>query len=242
MTPESTNKEILAYLGKLLAAYKEEYHDHVLAVLQRSKINLEGNWCGDDTADYTMTVRVPLDELPFATDPDFKSVLEFCLRNVLDAKHSTEHVRVKPLIEGEMPETTIGLNNCFFKQERTILHDELRFRSKGEIFIYEELKRRNVLFFPNPAAILGTTGVEYGEKVEKKEPDFLICQKGKWGILEISSDDFHTGVVKTTKDHERARRFNHYGVSFIQAYDLDKCKNDSVGVVDEFLTQLANHK
>jgi hypothetical protein len=140
------------------------------------------------------------------------------------------------------PYYPLGLNNCFFKRDQTIVHDQLRFRSNGEIAIYDELKRRNVLFFPNPAAVLGTSGVEYGEDVEKKEPDFLVCCKGKWGILEINGDSFHSGVVKTAKDHDRARRFNHYGLYFIQAYDLQRCKNDPVGVVDEFLVLLSNHK
>jgi hypothetical protein len=74
------------------------------------------------------------------------------------------------------------------------------------------------------------------------EPDFLICYKGKWGILEINGEDFHSGIVKTTKDHERARRFKHYGLLFIEAYDYTKCRSDPVGVVDEFLKLLANHK
>jgi hypothetical protein len=136
----------------------------------------------------------------------------------------------------------LGLNNCFFKREQTTVHDELRFRSRGEIAIYDELKRRNVLFFPNPAAVLGTTAAEYGADVKKKEPDFLVCLKGKWGILEINGDSYHSGVVKTAKDHDRARLFNHYGLYFVQAYDSQKCKDDPAGVVDEFLTLLSNHK
>src|SRR5262245_40986578 len=48
-----------------------------------------------------------------------------------------------------------GLNNCYFKTEETITHDELSFRSKAEIAIYDELKKRRLLFFPNAAAVLG---------------------------------------------------------------------------------------
>jgi hypothetical protein len=122
------------------------------------------------------------------------------------------------------------------------LQDELRFRSKAEIAIYEELKHRDVLIFPNPAAVLGSSASEYGADVEKREPDLLVCYRGKWGILEINHDGFHSGIVTTNKDHERARKFQHYGVFFIQAYDYDKCRADPVGVVDEFLKLLANHK
>jgi hypothetical protein len=159
-----------------------------------------------------------------------------------DDEHLTMTVQIKPLLLKEEAEQSVGLNNCFFKTEQTILHDELRFRSKGEIAIYDEMKQRNVLFFPNPAAVFGTTAVEYGDKVDKREPDFLVCYKGKWGILEINGDDFHSGIAKTTKDHQRARRFNHYGVFFIQAYSADQCKSDAVGVVDEFLKLLEHHK
>jgi hypothetical protein len=114
-------------------------------------------------------------------------------------------------------------------------HDDLRFRSWAEVTVYKELKIRNVLFFPNPAAVFGTTGTEYGARAERREPDFLICLKGKWGVLEINGDDFHSGIVRTTQDHERARLFQKYGVYFIQAYSADQCKRDAVGVVDEFL-------
>jgi hypothetical protein len=79
-------------------------------------------------------------------------------------------------------------------------------------------------------------------QVEKREPDFLICYRGKWGILEINGDDFHSGPIQTAKDHDRARRFNHYGVFFIQAYPLDRCKNRPGDVVDEFLHLLERHK
>lgn len=82
-----------------------------------------------------------------------------------------------------------GLNNCHFKTEKTITHDELRFRSRGEIAMYEELKSRNVLFFPNPAAVMGKAARDVAERVETREPDFLICFKGKWGILEINCID-----------------------------------------------------
>ena len=62
------------------------------------------------------------------------------------------------------------------------------------------------------------------------------------GHLGVNHDDFHSGIAKTNKDHERARKFNHYGLFFIQAYNYDNCRADAVGVVDEFLTLLANHK
>jgi hypothetical protein len=157
-----------------------------------------------------------------------------------DGDRDNVEIAIKPLMPQEQRPT--GINNCSFKQDLTILHDELRFRSRSEVVIYDELKQRDVLFFPNSTAILGASASEYGAAVKKLEPDFLICLKGKWGILEINGDFHHSGIAKTTKDHERARRFQHSGVFFIQAYDGDKCKSDPVGVVDEFLKLLSNHK
>jgi hypothetical protein len=136
----------------------------------------------------------------------------------------------------------LGLNNCFFKQQQTIEHDDLRFRSKGEVAIYDELKQRDLLFFPNAAAVLGTSGTEYGMNVEKREPDFLICFKGKWGILEVNGDTFHSGVIQTAKDHDRARLFQRYGLLCIQAYPLDRCKGNPSDVVDDFLSLLEKYK
>ena len=148
----------------------------------------------------------PMDELAFTRNQDFYDCMSDAIRDLIDEDDLTITFKVKPLLLDDA-EQAVGLNNCFFKKERTIEHDELRFRSKVEIAIYEELKKRNVLFFPNAAAVFGTTEQEFGERVLKKEPDYLICLNGKWGILEINGDDFHSGIAKTTKDHERSRAF-----------------------------------
>jgi hypothetical protein len=126
-----------------------------------------------------------------------------------------------------------GLNNCFFPSDSVRLHDRLRFRSRGEVAIYEELKKHAVLFFPNTAAVLGQTDM-------KKEPDFLICSGGKWGILEVNGDAFHT-AQNATKDHDRGRLFKQLGVLCIEFYDADRCLSDPAGVVRDFLAILARH-
>jgi hypothetical protein len=127
-----------------------------------------------------------------------------------------------------------GLNNCFFKTENTILHDELRFRSKTEIAIYNELKKRRLLFFPNAGAVIG------GEKAMTKEPDFLICLAGRWGILEVMGDNWHTAET-AVKDHERARLFKEFGILCIEFFAADECFKSPAAVVDKFLAILAKH-
>jgi hypothetical protein len=137
--------------------------------------------------------------------------------------------------DGPVPSTSdVGLNNCFFKLESTIQHDDLRFRSPAEIAIYKELKTRNLLFFPNAAAVMG------GEKPEKKEPDFLIFQAGKCGILEVMGKTYHTSD-NAVKDHKRARLFKRFGIVCIEFFDANECEGNPAAVVDQFLAILAEH-
>jgi hypothetical protein len=125
----------------------------------------------------------------------------------------------------------VGLNNCFFPSDRVMKHDELRFRSPAEISIYDELKKRRLLFFPNAAAILGETG-------KKREPDFLICHKGKWGVLEVMGQTYHTDPVK---DHDRARLFKEHGLLCIEFFPANRCEGAAAKVVDEFLSLLDSY-
>jgi hypothetical protein len=214
-------------------------------LLEECRCALTINCISDDNIGQTLMffikLFVPPAKMKEACNPWVEIDINNALRVLVNEEGPLTAIVTIKVLPPDEP-LTVGLNNGVFFQEKTILHDELRFRSKGEIAIYEELKRRDVLFLPNPAAVFGTSALEYGAILKRREPDFLICLKGKWGILEINGDDFHSGIVKTTKDHERARSFQHYGVFFIQAYDLQSCKSDPVGVVDEFLKLLANHK
>jgi hypothetical protein len=128
-----------------------------------------------------------------------------------------------------------GLNNCFFESETCREHDGLRFRSPAEVAIYDELRGRKVLFFPNAAAVLG------GEKSLKREPDFLICDKGKWGVLEVMGETYHTHA-NAVKDHDRARLFKEHGLLCHEFYSAQCCMSDPKGVVDAFLSILAKHR
>lgn len=104
----------------------------------------------------------------------------------------------------------------------------LRFLSRTETRIAEALSQANVMFFPLPAAVAG---------VQKKEPDFLICADGKWGILEVQGDQFHPPET-AAKEHDRARWFKKYGVKVVEIYDATRCYSDPEGVVEDFLRLL----
>lgn len=142
---------------------------------------------------------------------------------------------VSPRIEPP-PSQTDGtpLNAGALVSPGLIEHDGLRFRSRTETRIYDELKKRAVLFFPNAAAILGGTDT-------RREPDFLICQSGKWGILEVMGEDYHPAKT-AMQDHERARLFKRYGLYYIEFYPATRCYTSPAEVVDEFLRGLESFR
>jgi hypothetical protein len=89
-----------------------------------------------------------------------------------------------------------------------------------------------VLFFPNAAAVLGGRAQE-----DKKEPDFLVCQGGAWGVLEVMGEAFHPSAT-AIKDHDRARLFKDYGLVVIEFYDAARCYGEPDAVVEDFLRRL----
>lgn len=122
-------------------------------------------------------------------------------------------------------------NSASLVSNGTIEHDGLRFRSRSEIKIYDALKKRNVLFFANATAVLGGKAV-------KREPDFLVCQNGKWGILEVMGDQYHPSNT-AIRDHDRARLFKGYGLFCIEFFNATRCYNEPNEVVDDFLKLLS---
>lgn len=124
-----------------------------------------------------------------------------------------------------------NVHNQVAEDEPVIVWNNLRFRSKTERVIAEELDKRGILFFPNCMARLGQVSARVN-----REPDFLVCHKGKWGILEIDGQQFHTSAAK---DHDRDRLFRQYGIKTIERYEASRCYNTPSKVVDEFLSLLA---
>ncbi len=106
----------------------------------------------------------------------------------------------------------------------------LKFRSESEARIAAALETTGVLFLPNCRARLST---EEGRRT--REPDFLVCQDGKWGILEVDGP-FHEG--KAAHDHDRDRLFRDYRIRVVERFDWEDCYNDAPGVVQRFLTLL----
>ena len=105
--------------------------------------------------------------------------------------------------------------------------ENLQFRSPVEITVAKSLDKYRVLFLPNCMARLGLP-----DSRENREADFLVCYEGKWGILEINGDAFHTSAAK---DHDRGRLFKMHSIRVFEPYDAKRCMNEPDKVVREFL-------
>jgi hypothetical protein len=112
--------------------------------------------------------------------------------------------------------------------------NNLRFGSESEVRIAQALDRAKVLFFPNCRARLNTAD---GNGRENREPDFLVCFEGKWGIIEVDGAPFHP-PSRTVHDHERDRLFKNYGIRTVEHFDSGQCLGDPDYVVRKFLALL----
>jgi hypothetical protein len=186
--------------------------------------------------DTWLELRVPLARLDAYDSEAIRQLTELA-RPVLrsNARRYLAKIEVQPLVEAP-PHQSEPMPGPTWKPERLISHDRLHFRSQTEIKIYEELKRRDVIFFVNATAVLGGK-IERNGRVTLREPDFLICQDGRWGILEPGGDAAHP-VQTSMQDHDRARLFGDYGVKCIHFYSAARCYERPAEVVDDFLKRL----
>jgi hypothetical protein len=115
---------------------------------------------------------------------------------------------------------------------KAIIQTGMRYRSRSEAQIALALDRAGVMYLPNCKARLGSPTAR-----QNKEPDFLICHEGKWGILEVDGEPFHP-PSRTVQDHERDQFFYAHGVRVVRHYDATRCFRDSDGVVKEFISNL----
>jgi hypothetical protein len=114
------------------------------------------------------------------------------------------------------------------------VYNEMKFASQSEIRIAQEFEARYILFFPLPLAVRSETGNFFEDH---REVDFLVCNDGTWGILEVS---YHPDRFE--KDAEKDTWFKKSGILCVQHYSAERCYNNAKEVVDEFLGILAKHK
>lgn len=113
-------------------------------------------------------------------------------------------------------------------------YNELNYASQSEIRIAQELENRNVLFFPLAVGVRAETGNNFEDH---REVDFLVCDNGIWGILEVS---YHPNRFE--KDSEKNLWFKKSGILCIENFTAEKCYKTPNIVVDEFLNVLHKHK
>ena len=118
-----------------------------------------------------------------------------------------------------------------FSDSPKVTYEGLNFRSKTEIKVFEALVSKGLLVLPLPVAVMGSSK-------KHKEPDFVVCLKGKVGILEIHGDKWHPPET-AAEEHERRREFTKLGVSVYEIFGADRCWNDPDGVVSDFIQALA---
>lgn len=124
----------------------------------------------------------------------------------------------------------VAHNQNPFSRNDTLLWKSLRFNSEPERRLAAALDSVGVLFFPNCVARL-TVGANRDMLI----PDFLICDGGKWGILECDGATYHPSAAK---DHDRDRFFRKCGIKVVERYPGTRCMEDAPGVVRDFLTLL----
>ncbi|MEQ8787425.1 MAG: hypothetical protein RIC55_14070 [Pirellulaceae bacterium] len=125
-----------------------------------------------------------------------------------------------------------AVHNQAVSAGRVVTWNNHRFRSHAETRVARAFEEAKVLFLPNCKARLG-----FSER-ENREPDFLVCQMGKWGILEVDGEPFHP-PTRTVEDHERDRLFRAHGIKVVEHFDAAECFENAERVVKQFLHILA---
>src|SRR5262249_53665793 len=159
----------------------------------------------------------------------FKAIMPPSI-NEVSIRYRAQLVELDDDWRHELQEIARGkkIHNQAVEADNVLIWANHRFRSQAEIRIAEALERAKVLFFPNCKARLG-----YSNR-ENREPDFLVCSRGKLGILEVDGELFHP-PSRTVEDHERDRLFHAHGIKIIQHFDAGECYENADAVVKKFL-------
>ena len=155
---------------------------------------------------------------------------------LLDVEENWREIVKELIVNAKDANQGVITEKVFGREKKPVqTYNEMKFGSQSEIRIAQELERRKVLFFPLPLAVRADTGVLYQDH---REVDFLVCQDGVWGILEVARHE----PERYEKDAEKDTWFKNSGILCIQHYTAENCYNNSTNVVDGFLKILARYK
>jgi len=164
------------------------------------------------------------------TDPN----LEFRVR-LTDTEENWREVVKELVANAKDPNQGVLTEKIFARTgKQPFVYNEMKFASQSEIRIAQEFERRKVLFFPLPLAIRAGTGNLFEDH---REIDFLICQDGVWGILEVA---YHPDRYE--QDKQKDIWFKQSGILCVEHYTAERCYSESSAVVIEFLSILAKYK
>jgi len=123
---------------------------------------------------------------------------------------------------------------CATHGQQPLLYQEMKFGAISEVRIAQALAARRARFFPLPLVGRGETGTSY---MDRREPDFLVCHEGVWGILEVGwyPDRYE-------KHADKDGWFQQSGIVCIQNYPAEHCFHHPSEVVEAFLQLLVKHK
>ena len=208
-------------------------------------------------------VEIPPSSYPYVlTDPNIRQIMEATARatakghfydndgDPLEADAIKVEFRIKLLniedhwrdkvkeliVNAKDSNQGIITEKVFARQKKSVIpYNEMKFGSQSEVRIAQELEAQKVLFFPLPLAVRKDTDQFYRDH---REPDFLICYKGKWGILEVATHS----PDRYENDDEKALWFKASGILCVEHRPSKRCYENPREVVDEFLSILAKHK
>lgn len=146
--------------------------------------------------------------------------------------------QIENLIEQQVQKRLV--TNQGITAKKSLTWNRLRFRSDAEREVAKVLDEMGIMFFPNASGrIMSEDGMT------TREVDFLICWRGKWGILECDNEIMHlVNSIKKGKlpsaasDHNRDNDFNRHGQWFIKRFTEEECKKNPRKVVQQFLDML----
>lgn len=146
--------------------------------------------------------------------------------------------QIENLIEEQVQRRLITNQGISSKKSET--WNRLRFRSKAELEIAKVLDEMGVMYFPTASG-----RVMSEDKMVTREVDFLVCSRGKWGILECDGEIWHlVNSIKKGKlpsaasDHKRDNDFNRHGQWFIKRFTAEDCEKIPHKVARQFLDML----
>jgi hypothetical protein len=169
-------------------------------------------------------------------DGDNQAPPNFLFRiKLLEVEKGWQNITRSLIANSEHPNQAVITEKVFLRNKKEpYIYNEMKFASQAEIRIAQEFEARRILFFPLPLAVRAESGTFYEDH---REVDFLICNNGTWGILEVS---YHPDRFE--KDAEKDTWFKKSGILCIQHYSAERCYKNAAEVVAEFLTILNQHR